>query len=198
MANLPVEYNRPVLEDELRKLNQRIDDMKTLLTFIPQASPVAEPKIGMIMYSDGTTNDFTNHKSRGLYRYDYLDPDLNGDLGWIHFASDDMVPAVIVGNSGEVIDYDQSNDFATLSNSNGGSWTLNLPSPIAQPYRTIKFISDGTTSGVSKIVLDAGTFIIQRPGGTPAGSNTFDIARKYEGVTLYSDGTQWIIIQLSS
>jgi hypothetical protein len=55
MANLPAEYNRPVLEDELRKLSQRIDDMKTLLTFIPQASPVAEPKIGMVMYSDPTT-----------------------------------------------------------------------------------------------------------------------------------------------
>ena len=185
MANLPAEYNRPVLEDELRKLNQRIDDMKTLLTFIPQASPVANPKIGMVMYSDGTTTDYVN-------------PDTDGILGWMHFAMNDMEPFRITGTNGDVIDYTQSNDFVTLSNSNGGSWTLNLPSPVDQSFRTIRFISDDTTTGVSKIILDAGTFIIQPPGGIPAGSNTFDIARKYEGVTLYSDGTQWIVIQLSS
>jgi hypothetical protein len=198
VANLPAEYNRPVLEDEIRKLNQRIDDMKTLLTFIPQASPVANPKIGMVMYSDGTTTDFSNHTERGLYRYDYVNPDVDGILGWMHFAMNDMQPFSITGTNGDVIDYTQSNDFVTLSNSNGGSWTLNLPSPVDQSFRTIRFISDDTTTGVSKIILDAGTFIIQPPGGIPAGSNTFDIARKYEGVTLYSDGTQWIVIQLSS
>lgn len=198
MALLPQSYDTAAIENEFRRLNQRIDDLKTLLTFIPQTDPVANPRIGMIMYSDGTSTTFAGHRGRGLYRYDYLDPDVNGDVGWIHFASDDMVPAVVVGDSGDVINYDKSNDFAMLTNLNGGSWTLNLPSPVTQAYRTIKFVSDETTSGASKIVLDAGSFFIQPPGGSPSGSvSTFDIDRKYEGVTIFSDGTQWIVIQKS-
>ena len=139
MANLPAEYNRPVIEDELRKLNQRIDDMKTLLTFIPQASPVANPKIGMIMYSDGTTSDFSNHTEKGLYRYDYVNPDVDGILGWMHFAMNDMEPFAITADGGDVIDYTQSNDFVLLSHEliTNSTYTINLPSPLDQAFRTI-------------------------------------------------------------
>jgi len=189
MANLPAEYNRPVLEDELRKLNQRIDDMKTLLTFIPQASPVANPQIGMIMYSNGTTTDFSNHTTRGLYRYDYVNPDVDGILGWIHFASEDMEPFTVTEAGGAVVDYTQSNDFVLLSNTGGGSWTLNLPSPVDQSFRTIQFISDDTTSGANRIILDAGSgFLIDD-------AQTFTINRKFEAVTLFSDGSNWIVTQ---
>ena len=53
MAILAEEYDRVALEEEFRDLQQKIDDLKTLLTFIPVAAPVAEPKIGMVMYADG-------------------------------------------------------------------------------------------------------------------------------------------------
>ena len=191
MANLPAEYNRPVLEDELRRLNQRIDDMKTLLTFIPQASPVANPQIGMIMYSDGTTNDFSNHTERGLYRYDYVNPDTDGILGWMHFAMNDMEPFRITADGGDFIDYTQSNDFVLLSHELGtnSTYTINLPSPLDQAYRTIKFISDDTIQPNHIVTLDAGA------GFTIDGVQTFEIRRNYEAITIFSNGSQWVITQ---
>ena len=190
MANLPAEYNRPVIEDELRKLNQRIDDMKTLLTFIPQASPIANPQIGMIMYSDGTTTDFSNHTSRGLYRYDYVNPDVDGILGWIHFASEDMEPFAITADGGDVIDYTQSNDFVLLSHelTTNSTYTINLPSPLDQAYRTIQFISDDTIQPNHIVTLNAGAFTID-------GLQTFEIRRNYEAITIFSNGSNWVITQ---
>ena len=191
MANLPTEYNRPVIEDELRRLNQRIDDMKTLLTFIPQASPVANPQIGMIMYSDGTTTDFSNHTSRGLYRYDYVNPDVDGILGWMHFAMSDMEPFRITADGGDVIDYTQSNDFVLLSHelTTNSTYTINLPSPLDQAYRTIQFISDDTIQPNHIVTLDAGA------GFTIDGVQTFEIRRNYEAITIFSNGSNWVITQ---
>lgn len=188
-SNLPPEYNRPILENELRRLQQRIDDMKTLLTFIPVTDPVATPSLGMIMYSDGTSTTFGDHRGRGLYRYDYLDPDLNGDAGWIHFASDDMAPAIIDGANGESFNYTQSNDFALLKYNGGiGEYSVVLPSPIEQSYRTIRFISNDTVLANKKVRLDSGAFTID-------GVTDYVIDRSYEGVTLFSDGANWLIIQ---
>ena len=190
MAVLAEEYDRVALEEEFRDLQQKIDDLKTLLTFIPVSSPVAEPKIGMVMYSDGTTTDFGGHKGRGLYRYDYLNPDANTNLGWIHFAHDDMEPYVIERDSGTV-DYTQSNDFVLLkqTTNDGTSYTVNLPSPSANEYRTIKFVSDNSVDSNDTVILDAGT------GITIDSSQTYTIDRAFEGVTLFSDGSNWIIIQ---
>lgn len=190
MAVLAEEYDRVALEEEFRELQQKIDDLKTLLTFIPVSSPVAEPKIGMVMYSDGTTTDFGGHKGRGLYRYDYLNPDANTNLGWIHFAHDDMEPYVIEKDSGTV-DYTQSNDFVLLkqTTNDGTSYTVNLPSPSANEYRTIRFVSDASVDSNDTVILDAGT------GVTIDSLQTYTINRAFEGVTLFSDGSNWIIIQ---
>ena len=160
MAVLAEEYDRVAIEEEFRDLQQKIDDLKTLLTFIPVSSPVAEPKIGMVMYSDGTTTDFDGHKGRGLYRYDYLNPDANTNLGWIHFAHDDMEPYVIEKDSGTV-DYTQSNDFVLLkqTTNDGTSYTVNLTRVHQQKYRTIRFVSDDSVDSNDTVVLDAGTGI---------------------------------------
>ena len=190
MANLPDEYDRVSLEEELRDLQQKIDDMKTLMTFIPVSSPVAEPQIGMVMYSDGSTTDFGGHKGRGLYRYDYLNPDHDTDLGWIHFANDDMEPFVIQRDTGTV-DYTQSNDFVLLKHTtnDSSSYTVNLPSPSTNQYRTIRFISDSSVDANDTVVLDAGTGVVIDA------AQTYTVNRSFEGVTLFSDGSNWIIIQ---
>jgi hypothetical protein len=71
MANLPEEYDRVALEEELRDLQQKIDDMKTLLTFIPLANPpvVTEKNDGLVAYSDGTVEWVSGAAAKGLYRY---------------------------------------------------------------------------------------------------------------------------------
>lgn len=188
---LTEDYNRTVIEDELRKLNQRIEDMKKLLTFIPVAAPVTDPKIGMIMYADGEANTFNGHRGRGLYRYDYLNKDVDGNLGWIRFASSDTEPYVLTGDTGDTNDYDYLSDFLLVKHSQNaiGSWTVNLPDPSVQKYRTIRIVCDDSVDANHKVALDPGTFTID-------GSTTdYEINRNFEGITLFSDGANWIIIQ---
>ena len=191
MAVLAEEYDRVALEEEFRDLQQKIDDLKTLLTFIPVAAPVAEPKIGMVMYSDGEANTFNGHRGRGLYRYDYLNKDVDNDLGWIRFASADTEPYVLTGNTGDTHTYDYLSDFILVKHSRDsiGNWTLTLPDPSVQKYRTIRVVSDDSVDASHQVQLDPGTFTID-------GSTTdYDVNRNFEGVTLFSDGSNWIIIQ---
>ena len=190
MANLPADYNRAVLEEELDLITQRIEDMKKLLTFIPVNAPVTDPKIGMIMYADGEENTFNGHRGRGLYRYDFLNKDVDNDLGWIRFASSDTEPYVLIGSAGETHVYDFLSDFVLVKYAGvNGTWTLQLPDPSVQKYRTIRVVSDSSTTANHKINLDPGTFTID---GSTA---DYVINRSFEGVTLFSDGANWIIIQ---
>jgi len=191
MANLPADYNRAVLEEELDLITQRIEDMKKLLTFIPVNAPVTDPKIGMIMYADGEENNFDGHRGRGLYRYDYLNKDVDNDLGWIRFASADTEPYVLTGNTGETYAYDYLSDFLLVKHSrtSNGTWTVALPDPSVQKYRTVRIVSDNSTDANHKVALDPGAFTID---GSTA---DYEINRNFEGVTLFSDSANWIIIQ---
>lgn len=90
---------------------------------------------------------------------------------------------------------DAAYDNATmihLSWSGGsGNMTLTLPSVNgSNTNRTIRFISDSTFNTNTRVYL------------TPAGSDTLDgsasyyeINKAYEGIALWSDGSEWFIIQ---
>tara|TARA_Y100001937_G_scaffold65071_1_gene89052 strand:- start:829 stop:1086 length:258 start_codon:yes stop_codon:yes gene_type:complete len=71
MATLPEDYDRIALEEQLRDLQQKIDDMKTLITFIPLANPptVTNQSDGLVAYSDGTVEWVSGAAAKGLYRY---------------------------------------------------------------------------------------------------------------------------------
>jgi len=72
-----------------------------------------------------------------------------------------------------------------------GNMTLTLPSVNgSNTNRTIRFISDSTFTTNTRVYL------------TPAGSDTLDgstdyyeINKAYEGIALWSDGSEWFIIQ---
>ena len=76
----------------------------------------------------------------------------------------------------------------------GGNGTMVLTLPDAtstnSSNRVIRFISNGTLAAAKKVHI------------TPLGSQTIDgvnayyeVNKEYEGVTLWSDGTEWFIIQ---
>jgi len=70
VANLPVDYNRAILEEQLDALTQRIDDMKTVNYFIPLSAAPVSPTIGDVVYSNGTNTDNTfGNGSEGLFRF---------------------------------------------------------------------------------------------------------------------------------
>lgn len=71
-----------------------------------------------------------------------------------------------------------------------GNMTLNLPSASSSTNRAIRFISNGGFETNTRVYL------------TPIGGDTLDgstdyyeINKEYEGIYVWSDGTEWFIIQ---
>jgi len=72
----------------------------------------------------------------------------------------------------------------------GGNMTLNLPSASDNINRAIRFISNGGFDTNTRVYL------------TPIGGDTLDgttnyyqINKTYEGIKIWSDGSEWFIIQ---
>jgi hypothetical protein len=74
-----------------------------------------------------------------------------------------------------------------------GTFTLRLP-PVngtGMANRVIRFITDGTFgTGAGDKVL-----ITPRTGETIDGAANFEISKSYEGIAVWSDGSEWYIIQ---
>jgi hypothetical protein len=74
-----------------------------------------------------------------------------------------------------------------------GTATVRLPSVSNFTNKTTQIITDGTfdVGGGKKVNIEAsfGT------GDTIDGGSSFELSKKYEGVTFWSDGTEWFIIQ---
>ena len=76
----------------------------------------------------------------------------------------------------------------------GGSGThnLTLPSAAAIPYRFLRIVNDGTVTAQDKVDIYA-------PGGeTIDGDPFYKINKVYNGIAVWSDGTNWIVIQAKS
>ena len=75
-----------------------------------------------------------------------------------------------------------------------GTYTLTLPLASSLPYRNIRIITDGSldNGAQDKILLTAA------PGDAIDGAADFELSKKYEGVSIWSDGTEWIVIQAKS
>ena len=75
---------------------------------------------------------------------------------------------------------------------NNGTATLRLPS-VTFANKTIQIITDGTfdVGGSKKIIIEPSF----GSGDTIDGVFMYELSKKYEGVTLWSDGTEWFVIQ---
>jgi len=77
--------------------------------------------------------------------------------------------------------------------SGNGTAIARLPQVINFSNKTIQIITDGTFDvGGGKKVSIEGSF---GSGDTIDGVASFELSKKYEGVTLWSDGTEWFVIQ---
>ena len=97
--------------------------------------------------------------------------------------------------AGETVDLDSSTyDYAQLIQLSwtGGNGTAvyTLPDATAHANRKIRFISDSTLSTNTHIEITPAS------GQSLDGStNDYDINKAYEGIAVWSDGTEWFIIQ---
>ena len=107
-----------------------------------------------------------------------------------------LIATNITVSASETVDlgdaaYDNATMIKLTWSGGSGNMTLTLPSANgSNTNRTIRFISNGGFNTNTRVYL------------TPAGSDTLDgsasyyeINKAYEGIAVWSDGSEWFIIQ---
>tara|TARA_R110001632_G_scaffold221825_1_gene352597 strand:+ start:59 stop:550 length:492 start_codon:yes stop_codon:yes gene_type:complete len=73
-----------------------------------------------------------------------------------------------------------------------GTYELTLPDASEHSYRTIRVINDGTVNASDKI------HVLAPNPQTIDGAAFYTLNKPYGGVTVWSDGSNWIVIQAKS
>ena len=74
----------------------------------------------------------------------------------------------------------------------GGDYTLNLPSAAAIPYRFLRIVNDSTVTANERVNVTA------TGGDTIDGAASYTINKAFNGIAVWSDGSNWIVIQAKS
>ena len=93
------------------------------------------------------------------------------------------------GSSSMPLEYDLIN--ISWDGLGSGVYTLTLPNAADLQYRNIRIVTDATldNGAADKINVTAAS------GETIDGQDFFEISKRYEGISVWSDGTEWRIIQ---
>ena len=103
-----------------------------------------------------------------------------------------LVPFVTTASPGGSETYSANNDIVKIGWSGGnGIYVINLPSATAIPYRVIRFTTNGTYpgGGAHKVRFTP------TGGETIDGAAYFEVSKVYEGISVWSTGTEWVVIQ---
>lgn len=103
-----------------------------------------------------------------------------------------LVPFQVTASAGGSSTYSANNNIVEIGWTGGnGTYVLNIPSAATIPYRNIRFVTNSTfPNGASDKVQ-----ITAQSGETIDGAAFFEISKQYEGVSIWSNGTEWIVIQ---
>jgi len=103
-----------------------------------------------------------------------------------------LIPFQVTASAGGSSTYSANNNIVEIGwSGSNGTYVLNIPSAATIPYRNIRFVTNSTfPNGASDKVQ-----ITAQPGETIDGSAFFEISKVYEGVSIWSNGTEWIVIQ---
>ena len=103
-----------------------------------------------------------------------------------------LIPYVTTATPGGSETYTALNNIVKIGWSGGnGIYVINLPSATAIPYRNIRFTTNGTYpgGGAHKVRFTA------TGGQTIDGTAYYEISKAYEGISVWSTGTEWVVIQ---
>lgn len=103
-----------------------------------------------------------------------------------------LIPFQVTASAGGSSTYSADNNIVEIGWTGGnGTYVLNIPSAATIPYRNIRFVTNSTfPNGASDKVQ-----ITAQSGETIDGAAFFEISKIYEGVSIWSNGTEWIVIQ---
>ena len=113
----------------------------------------------------------------------------------IHSIKNYIVPTNLTVSSGQTVNlsdssYDDAFMIRLTWSGGAGNMTLNLPSASSNTNRTIRFISNGGFKTNTRV------YLTPSGGDTLDGStNYYEINKVYEGIKVWSDGSEWFIIQ---
>lgn len=103
-----------------------------------------------------------------------------------------LIPYLTTATPGGSETYNALNNIVKIGWSGiNGIYVINLPSATTIPYRNIRFTTNGTYPG-------GGAHKVRF---TPTGGETIDgvayyeISKAYEGISVWSTGTEWVVIQ---
>ena len=104
-----------------------------------------------------------------------------------------LVPEFITATPGGSSVLSTSKNIVDISWVGGsGTYTLTLPSATEIPYRFLRIVNDSTVTANDKVDIAAPI------GETIDGGATYEINKSYNGVAVWSDGSNWIVIQAKS
>ncbi len=72
-----------------------------------------------------------------------------------------------------------------------GVYEFNLPTAASMKYRAVRITTNGNLDPGAQDKID----ITAASGETIDGASTFQISKRYEGIMIWSTGTEWVIIQ---
>ena len=102
------------------------------------------------------------------------------------------VPFFVTATPGGSLTYTSPANTIDVSWSGGtGTYTITIPTAVEAEYRLIRVVNDGTFPPGGSHMVD----IVASGGGTIDGVASYTINKAYNGVTLWSNGSEWIVIQ---
>jgi len=103
-----------------------------------------------------------------------------------------LTPQLLTASAAGSGTVDPSYNLVLLSWTGGnGVYTLNLPLASANTNRLIRITTDGSLSSGAGDKID----ITATGGETIDGDPSFQISKRYEGLAVFSTGSEWIIVQ---
>ena len=163
---------------------------------VEQIPRIILPQQETLNFASDTVATASGIPTGGLYRngndlrINYNDTTAGGNEGLAY-----LTPQLLTASAGTSGNVDPSYNLVLLSWTGGnGVYTLNLPLANANTNRLIRITTDGSLAVGAGDKID----ITATGGETIDGDPSFQISKQYEGLAVFSTGSEWIIVQAKS
>ena len=128
---------------------------------------------------------------RGAYTIEELSQFVNEYI--LNNSITRIIPYFLQAFSSGSSDYDTDYNMVDIDWTGGpGTYVLNIPSATEIPYRVIRVSNDATVGAQDKI------HVTPPLGETIDGAAFYNIQKPFNGISTWSDGTRWVVIQAKS